>query len=156
VTTELPSTEDLDLIEQIQRAAAAGVEAGDVDRLMAMFEESEDTFAFDFGPPRAVTTHQLRRNFTSLLSEMDGPMTCEYQEIHPQLLAPDAAWSWAIMHVVFRARGGAAIDLVVRVTDIWRKFDGQWRAIHEHTSLPVDVMTGIADLQSKAVQKTTT
>lgn len=149
MTTVSQSPEDLDLIEQIQHAAAAGVEAGDVDRLMAMFEESEDTFTFDFSPPRAVTTRQLRRNFTLLLSAMDGPMTCEYQEIHPQLLAPDAAWSWAIMHVVFCTKSGVAIDLIVRVTDVWRKFDGHWHAIHEHTSLPVDVMTGIADLQSK-------
>lgn len=147
--------DDLNIIKQIQHDAAAGVEAGDVDRLMAMFEEREDTFTFDFSPPRAVTAPQLRRNFSSLLREMDGPITCRYREIHPELLAPNAAWSWAIMHVVFRPKGGAEIDLVVRVTDVWRKSDGQWRAIHEHTSFPVDVMTGVPDLQSHTAQRET-
>lgn len=143
------SADDLKLIEQVQRDAAVGVEAGDVDRLMAMFKESDNTFTFDYSPPRAVTTRELRHNFALLLAEMDGPITCEYREIHPHLLADDAAWSWAIMHVAFRVKGGAAIDLLVRVTDIWLKLDGRWCVIHEHASLPVDVITGIADLQSK-------
>lgn len=147
--------DDLDLIEQIQRDAAAGVEAGDVDRLMAMFDEGDGSFTFDYSPPRASTTPKLRQNFVSLISEMDGPITCAYREIHPQLLSADAAWSWAIMHVGFRVKGGHAIDLVVRVTDVWRKLNGRWRAIHEHASFPVDVMTGRADLHSKMAEETT-
>ena len=39
MTTTQSPTDDCDIIEQILREAAAGVEAGDVDRLMAMFEK---------------------------------------------------------------------------------------------------------------------
>ena len=152
MTTIGSPADDLSLIEQILREAAAGVEAGDVDRLMAMFDEGEDAFTFDYTPPRTVTTRELRRNFIPSLDALDGPITCGYREIHPQLLAADAAWSWAIMHVAFRTKNGSAIDLVVRVTDIWRKLDGRWRVIHEHCSFPVDVMTGKADLQSKVAE----
>ena len=146
------STDDRDLIEQILRQAAAGVEAGSVDRLMAMFDEADDTFMFDYYPPRRITAPELRRNFVASLDDIVGHITCDYREIHPQILAADAAWSWAIMHVAFRTRNGPAIDLVVRVTDIWRKRDGRWRVIHEHASFPVDATTGKADLQSKVAE----
>jgi ketosteroid isomerase-like protein len=142
--------QDRALIEQALREAAAGVEAGDVEQLMAMFDQGEEVFLFDYYPPRSVTSTELRRNFVASLETIDGAMTCFYEEIHPQLLSEDAAWSWAIMRVAFRTKDGAAVDLVVRVTDIWRKTDGRWRAIHEHASFPVDISTGAADLQSEA------
>jgi ketosteroid isomerase-like protein len=146
----MAEAQDLAQIEQTLRGAAAGVEAGDVERLMAMFEQGEEVFLFDYYPPRSATSTELRRNFVASLETIDGAMTCFYEEIHPQLLSEDAAWSWAIMRVAFRTKDGSAVDLVVRVTDIWRKTDGHWRAIHEHASFPVDISTGVADLQSKA------
>ncbi|WP_058833640.1 YybH family protein [Luteimonas abyssi] len=141
-------TGDSAAIEQTLRAAAADVEAGDVDRLMALFDEGNDVFLFDYSPPRLTTLAQLRQNFAASLDDIDEAMTCDYREIHTQILAPDAAWSWAIMHVAFRTRNGQAVDLVVRVTDIWRKREGHWRVVHEHASFPVDIATGVADLQS--------
>ena len=41
------------------------------------------------------------------------------------------------------------IELVVRVTDGYRKVDGNWLIAHEHVSVPVDVTTGKPDLMSK-------
>ena len=44
---------------------------------------------------------------------------------------------------------GQPIDLVVRVTDGYRKVDGNWLIAHEHLSVPVDYATGKPDLMSK-------
>lgn len=143
------SADDHKMIADTLRRAAAGVEAGDVNALMAMFYDSPATFLFDYGPPRSVSYEELHTGFVAALGGIDGSFRCEYPEIHSYLLSADAAWSWSIMRVGFKMRGGSQTDLIARVTDIWRKIDGHWVAVHEHSSVPVDVTTGTADLQSK-------
>jgi ketosteroid isomerase-like protein len=44
---------------------------------------------------------------------------------------------------------GNALDITVRITDVYRKINGKWLAVHEHVSWPVDLATGKADLSSK-------
>jgi ketosteroid isomerase-like protein len=45
-------------------------------------------------------------------------------------------------------KGGASFDFNERTTDIYKKVDGTWRVMHEHNSVPVDIITGKADLLS--------
>ena len=45
-------------------------------------------------------------------------------------------------------KDGSELDITYRATDIWRSIDGRWAVIHEHASMPVDPVTGQADLQS--------
>lgn len=147
--SDAQTSDDAAMIAATLRQAAAAVEAGEVEGLMAMFHDSPETFIFDYSPPRTADYQKTRENFLKQIGETDGKLTCEYLEIHPNLLSADAAWSWSIMHVAGKMKDGSAIDVTCRATDIWRKFDGKWRAIHEHSSFPADPMTGQADLQSK-------
>jgi hypothetical protein len=41
------------------------------------------------------------------------------------------------------------LELVVRVTDVYRKLKGKWLIVQEHVSVPVDVGTQTPDLLSK-------
>jgi len=41
------------------------------------------------------------------------------------------------------------MDIVLRVTNGYANFKGKWLIAHQHISVPVDPMTGKADLQSK-------
>jgi len=41
------------------------------------------------------------------------------------------------------------VDVVVRVTDVYRKIKGEWLIVQEHVSFPVDIDSGKADLLSK-------
>ena len=44
---------------------------------------------------------------------------------------------------------GKPVDTIFRVTDVWRKEKGGWKIIHSHISVPVDLASGKADMQSK-------
>jgi ketosteroid isomerase-like protein len=46
-------------------------------------------------------------------------------------------------------KDGKSFHFRERSTDLWKKVDGKWRVMHEHNSVPVDVITGVADLESK-------
>lgn len=78
----------------------------------------------------------------------NGPVTCEVAEVETNVLADDIAWTAAIMHVTASMKDGSELDVTYRATDLWRRIEGRWAVIHEHASMPVDPVTGQADLQS--------
>jgi ketosteroid isomerase-like protein len=55
----------------------------------------------------------------------------------------------SVQHVTGKDSGGKPFDSTFRVTDIWRRTNGQWKLIHAHVSYPVDMKTGKADMASK-------
>jgi ketosteroid isomerase-like protein len=61
----------------------------------------------------------------------------------------DLAFSHSIQHATGTFTDGKPMDLTVRVTDVYQKIGGKWLIVHEHVSVPTDIKTGQADLQSK-------
>ena len=55
----------------------------------------------------------------------------------------------SVQHMTATSNDGKPIDMIFRVTDVWRKEKDGWRIIHSHISLPVDMASGKADMQSK-------
>lgn len=137
---EEPTTTEA--IEATLHAAARAVERGDVDGVLDMFHDDADVVIMDYAGPCRIDLAQLRTNFTALAGNTVGSPICRYVEIHVTSLAPDAAFSWAVMQYVAQMRDGEKIDLQARVTDVWSLIDGKWLAVHEHGSFPVDPDTG--------------
>ena len=135
-------------IKATMHAAARAVERGDVDGVLAMFHDDADVVIMDYMSPYRIDLAHLRENFTALCANTVGSPSCDYVEIHVTRLAPDAAFSWAVMRYVAQLRVGEKIDLHARVTDVWSRIDGKWRAVHEHGSFPVDPQTGQPDMHS--------
>jgi ketosteroid isomerase-like protein len=46
-------------------------------------------------------------------------------------------------------KDGKKANFTVRVTDCLKKINGVWLIAHSHVSVPVDMRTGEADMQSK-------
>lgn len=44
------------------------------------------------------------------------------------------------------SRDGERTHVHAAVTDIWQRIDGKWLYIHEHSSVPVDIASGTAEL----------
>ena len=61
----------------------------------------------------------------------------------------DLAWSHSIQALAGAMKNGRKMDLTVRITDGYKRVNGQWLIALEHVSVPVDVVTGKADLTSK-------
>jgi len=59
------------------------------------------------------------------------------------------AYGHSIQRVAGTNKQGKKLDLTVRVTDVYKKINGNWLVIHEHVSVPVDLETGKPDLTSK-------
>jgi uncharacterized protein (TIGR02246 family) len=126
--------------------------AKDVDAIMKAYVPDQTLFVFDVVPPRQyVGAAAYRKDWQDFLAIFAGPITVELSDF-----AVVSDHNLAYSHGIDRVTGtdkagkaGKAIDLTVRVTDVYKKIKGQWLIIHEHVSVPVDLDTGKPDLSSK-------
>lgn len=132
-----------DIIETLRRAGR-GTEQGDADAVVGMFDKDPDVVLFDFLAPGVTTVDEVKKNVERLSENADGPIINQYPKVTVQMLSDDIAYSMAYGHVAVKSKDGSEIDVNMRVTDIWRKTDGKWLAIHEHSSLSADLSTGKA------------
>ena len=132
----------------VQRLADA-TKARDINAIMAYYVPDESLFVFDAVPPRQyVGAKAYRKDWEDFLAVFSGPIQVE---VNDWSISTEGNLGYG--HGLFRVTGtgkdGKAMDITVRVTDVYRKIDGKWLAVHEHVSWPVDLATGQADLSSK-------
>ena len=134
-------------IRAVEGRFAAAVSAKDVDAIMKFY--SSDVFVFDVVPPRQyVGAAAYRADWTGFFAGFAGPVKFEISDL---VASADGSigYSHSIQHISGTDPKGAAVDLTVRVTDVFRKQGDAWLIVQEHVSVPVDLGTGKADLTSK-------
>ena len=127
----------------------AAVKAKDLDAIMKVYVPDQTLFVFDVEPPRQyVGAAAYRKDWQAFLDSFNGPITFELTDLD---IATDdnLAYSHSIQRVAGTDKQGKKLDLTVRVTDVYKKINGNWLVIHEHVSVPVDLDTGKPDLTSK-------
>lgn len=136
------------IIEVIRKAALAVVH-GDPDGVADMFAQDESVTSFDFMQPGLTTVADIRNNVENIARTAAGPVVMRYPLVTVHVVSPDFAWSLAYGELDLTNLDGTKTDLRMSVTDIWRKLDGRWRAVHEHTSLPADMANGSVILKQE-------
>jgi uncharacterized protein (TIGR02246 family) len=138
---------DIKTLEQNLMAAA---KAKDVAKVMSFYAPGEKLFVFDVVPPRQYAGFDAyKKDWEDLFAQLQGPMTFDISDLNVTTNGSDLAFSHSIQRATGTFTDGKPLDLTVRVTDVYRKIDGKWLIVHEHVSVPVDIKTGQADLQSK-------
>ncbi len=127
----------------------AAFKAKDAAKVISFYGPGDPVLAFDVVPPRQYATlDAYKKDFEDLFKLIDGPFNAEINDLHITA-SGDLAYSHSIDHLMAKTTDGKPLDITVRVTDVYRKTGGKWLIVHEHVSVPVDLMTGQADLQSK-------
>ena len=117
--------------------------------IMSVYVPDESLLVFDVVPPRQYKgAKAYQKDWEEFLAMFDGPITFELSDLQI-VTGGSVAFSHSIQHVAGKMKDGSAMDFTVRVTDGYRKVNGQWLVAHEHVSAPVDLTTGKADLTSK-------
>ena len=142
-------TDDEAKIRALKNQFAAAVNAKDLDAIMKVYLPDETLFVFDVVPPRQyVGAKAYRKDWEDFLALFKGPPKFEITDL--QITAADPlGYSHSIQHVSGTDTKGEPIDLTVRLTDVYRKINGNWLIVHEHVSVPVDLNTNEPDLESK-------
>jgi ketosteroid isomerase-like protein len=136
-------------IEALEKRFAAAFRARDVDAIMKLYEPGLNLFVFDVTPPRQhVGWDDYKKDWQELFAAFPGPVKFDISDLEITAVGP-VAYSHSIQSGQFTARDGSRIDLVARVTDVYRKIHGKWLVVQEHVSVPVDLATGKPDPLSK-------
>jgi ketosteroid isomerase-like protein len=142
-------TEDEAKIRALENQFAAAVTTKDLDAIMKVYVPDETLLVFDVVPPRQyVGAKAYRKDWEDFLALFKGLPKFEITDL--QITAVDPlGYSHSIQHVSGTDTKGQPIDLTVRLTDVYRKINGNWLIVHEHVSVPVDLNTNKPDLASK-------
>jgi ketosteroid isomerase-like protein len=146
---QAPAVADFDQeIRMLEDRLAAGIRAKDIDKIMACYMNSPKLVVFDLIPPRQYTGWEAyKANWQGFLAQCNDSPTWEISDLHIQG-GQGYAFSHSIQHAACTTKNGK-MDLILRVTDGYANFKGNWLIAHEHISVPVDLATGKADLRSK-------
>jgi ketosteroid isomerase-like protein len=135
-------------IEALERGLNAGVNARNVDKVMSYYAR-EGLFVFDVTPPREhVGWADYKKDWEDLFAGFPGPVTNQMSEVSITVVG-SVAYGHSIQDGHFTAKDGSSMELVVRVTDVYRKLGGRWKIVQEHVSVPVDLDTMKPDVLSK-------
>ena len=140
------STGDAQL-KALEGRFAKAFAAKDLDGIMKVY--APDVFVFDVITPRQyVGAAAYREDWKALLASYSGPIKVEVKDV--VVLSEGAVgYGHSIQQVTGVGSKGEKMDMVVRVSDVYRKAGGKWLIVQEHVSVPLDAKTMQPDLMSK-------
>ena len=123
--------------------------AKDVHAIMACYVPDQSLIVFDVVPPRQYTGAQAyTKDWEDFFAAFPGSVDGSLSDLDITV-GGDVAYSHSIQNYSATGKDGKKLDLTFRVTDGYKKINGQWLISHEHVSVPVDLASLKPDLDSK-------
>jgi ketosteroid isomerase-like protein len=137
------------LIRAMMTTFSAAFQARDVNTIMSLYEHSDNLVAYDVAPPlRYVGWEAYKKDYEQFLGSFKGPVSDELRDFNVFVEGP-IAYSYDTERISGTLTSGHHAAMIVRVTDIYRKFGDKWLIVHEHVSVPVDFTTDKAVFEAK-------
>ena len=142
-------TEDEKEIRALVQRLVTAARAKDVSAVMSVYVADESLRVFDITPPlQSIGAKAYTKGWEDFFAAFPGPMEIEIHELSVTTEGP-LGFSHEIDTWRVTDPEGKKVSFTMRVTYVYRKVNGQWRIIHEHGFVPVDVTTGRAELPLK-------
>jgi ketosteroid isomerase-like protein len=136
-------------IRALEDRFAAAFNAGDIDAMMKNYVPGKSLVVFDLVPPRQhLGANEYRKAWEGFFTHFKGRPKIAINDLDISVDG-NIGFSHSIQHVTGTDVQDHPVDRTVRVSDGYRKIDGQWLIAMEHISVPVDIKTGKPDFSSK-------
>jgi uncharacterized protein (TIGR02246 family) len=136
-------------IKALEDRFVAAFKAKDVNAIMACYVPDQSLIVFDAVPPRQYSgAVAYRKDFEDFFAMSPGLADITLSDLDITV-GGDVAYGHSIQHATLTDKDGKKTEMIVRVTDGYKKVNGQWLISHEHVSVPVDLATLKPDLNSK-------
>ncbi len=120
----------------------SAVRAKDVDRIMSHY--AAEFAVFNVKPPFQIRgTGEWRRVWATSLSHFPASFGTETRD-----LVITMSGELAVAHYLSRFTGLPGEPSWIRITAVYKRMDGGWRIVHEHSSVPFDPETAKAVFES--------
>jgi ketosteroid isomerase-like protein len=119
------------------------------DEAIKYYDSGDDVTLFDMsGPPREYDGQKaIRADFDKGFNGLKD-LKVEFVELK---VVTDGKFGFArsVQHFTAKTADGKPVDITFRQTDVLHKVNGEWKIMHQHISVPVNLKTGQADMSSK-------
>ena len=130
IETPPESADHAEIIALCQRLGQAHYDK-DADAIVDCY--APGAVVYSLAPP--LKDELTRRGIAAWLATWDGPVVVDAEDV--SLVVGDGlAWSTAFNRIRGAKTDGTEEDLWFRTTMCFRKFAGEWRIIHDHSSTP--------------------
>lgn len=127
------ATDEAD-IRRLVDSWVQALRAKDVNGVMSHY--ASDIVAFDLAPPLQYEgTDAYRKNWEAWFPTFRGPIGYEIRDLSVAA-SDDTAFCHSFNRITGTRTDNAKTDVWVRATVCFRKFDGKWKIVHEHQSVP--------------------
>lgn len=145
-TSAIAAPADEKAISSVEHKLA---DAPNAQQAIKYYDPTDEVTVFDMSGPTPEYTGQkavradLEKGFTGLKD-----IKVQFIELK---VVTDGKLGLARSVQRFTATGpeGKPVDVTFRQTDFLHKVDGQWKILHQHISVPIDMATGKAEMASK-------
>jgi ketosteroid isomerase-like protein len=136
-------------IEALEARFIAACTAKDVNAIMKEYAPGAGLFVFDVIPPRQYAGWDAyQKDWQETFAAFPGPAKFSISDLSVTVVGA-VGYGHSIQQSELTRKDGSKLDVVVRVTDVYRKLHGRWLIVQEHVSVPVDIDSKRPDLMSK-------
>ena len=150
-STSAAPNDTCEIYASLERLVSA-VNTNDLDGIMKYYVPDnvpgETLVVFDGIPPRQyVGAAAFRQDWANFLATYPGGVRAAVSGWKSESEG-NLAYGRFFFSVTGTAKDGNPLNFTLRITDVYKKINGNWLAIHEHASWPVNLATRVADLSS--------
>lgn len=121
---------------------SAALEAKDVGALTAHY--LPDTIVYDAIPPyKTVGKEAIRQTWINCLPHFPEKCRSEHRDVTIHV-SGDVAVAFALHHMIPTPADHPCGQFWMRVTVCFRRIDGKWKVVHEHSSVPFNPLNNQA------------
>ena len=136
-------------IATFARELVSAYRAGDIEKIMSAYVKDDNLVVFDVTPPiQFKGNNALYKAYADFYGAFPPPVRIDVEDFHVTVEG-NIAYSYEFDTWSATGTDGKKISFKARETYIYKKIDGKWLIVHEHCSVPVDVVTGQADFGPK-------
>jgi ketosteroid isomerase-like protein len=135
-------------IRALEDRYVAAENGKDVDAIMKGYAPGNELFVFDLGLPRQhAGWDSYKKDWQDFFLVVQDPKL-DIKDLSITIEGK-IAYSHMIQHVIWTNKDGSSTELKAGVTDVYRKINGKWLIVQEHTSVPIHIATGKAEMMSQ-------
>ncbi|MEZ0273737.1 MAG: nuclear transport factor 2 family protein [Roseimicrobium sp.] len=129
------STDDEAALRELTHCLVEAIHSKNLATLQKFY--AEDVVLYDAAPPlQTEGSETFIKNTGEWFATWSGPIGLELQDLQIHV-SGDVALTHSLNHLTGERTGEDDTDVWMRMTLGWRKIDGTWLIIHEHTSVPM-------------------
>ena len=143
------TSQDQAAIKGLEDKFTTAFNAKDTATIMSLYVPDQSLIVFDASVPLQYTgATAYTKDWNDYWAMFPGPVTFSISDLDITV-GGNVAYSHSIQHANVTDKKGKKMEMTVRVTDGYKKVNGQWLISHEHVSVPVNLMTMKPDTNAK-------